>query len=291
MIGLMRKIYSFLRRALHFPLAYGLVKSLFLFHFKKIRRAVWLPDFIKVKNSTIIIKTKTTPKSADLHFLGWPGMKDYFSLSILRKLAASSQIIFDVGADIGLVSLYIADANPAARIFSFEPSKHSFPVLLETIKKNNNHSITPLNSAVGAKDSSEVFYYSPTNSVVSSLKPRDGFIPYTIEVTTIESFCVKHDIKKIDLIKIDVEGFEADVIAGLGDISRSRPIIHAEVLNESYGAKIAPVLPADYCYFRIVEEKKVLKEDKKIDRTSRASNNYLFVPREKISLLNGLSLT
>ena len=288
----MQIINSILKRFLRLPIAYYFIKTTFLFHIKKVRRAVWLPEFVKVKGSKIIFKSDTSiPRIADLHFLGWKSLKDYFSLSILRKLASKSDVIFDVGADIGIVSLYISDANPFAKIFSFEPSSHSFPVLLNLIKKNKNESIIPVKMAVGAKNSSEIFYYSPVNSVISSLAPRAGFIEEKVNVTTIEFFCRQNKINKIDLIKIDVEGFESEVIAGFGEeITLSRPIIFAEVLNESNGMKIARVLPKDYRFFRIIEENKILREDQKIDRTSNMSNNYLLMPREKLSVLNELKL-
>jgi len=287
----MSRIFSRLKKLLNFPFSYLLVKSFFLYNVKRIRRAVWLPEFVKVKNSNIVLKRSSTPKIADLHFLGWSAINEYFSWNILTKLASRSSIIFDVGADIGLVSLYIAESNPTARIFAFEPSKHSYPILLETLKKNNSSTITPMKMALGATNSSSTFYYSPGDSVRSSLSQRVGFIADQINIQTIERFCVENKIEQVDLIKIDVEGFESDVIAGCGNkISAARPIILAEVLNESNGIKIAPVLPENYTFFRIIEEKKMLKEDIKIDRTSKHSNNYLFMPKEKISLLHQLSL-
>lgn len=253
---------------------------------------MWLPEFVKVKHSRLFLKSDTNvPKIADLHFLGWQSLKDYFSLSVLRKLAVRSNVIFDVGAHNGMVALYMSDANPSAKIYSFEPSSHSFPILINNIAKNNNRSIVPVKLAVGARNSTEVFYYSPKKSVISSLTPREGFIAEQINVTSICTFCEKNNIAKLDLLKIDVEGFESDVIAGLGDeILLSRPIIIAEVLNEINGSKIAPVLPVDYRFFRILEEKMILQEDSIIDRSSRVSNNYLFVPEEKITLLTELSL-
>ena len=286
----MKIINSLVKKMLTAPLAYSIVRSTGLFQNKRIRSAVWLPEFIKVKDSQVMLKSDTRiSKIADSHFLGWKNLKDYFSLTILRKLATTSQVIFDVGADTGMVSLYISEANPAARIYSFEPSRHSYPVLLTNLQKNNNQMITPNKMAVGAKNSTETFYYSPANSVISSLEPREGFEAEDVRVTTIETFCGQNKINKIDLIKIDVEGFEGDVIAGLGEeIALSRPIIHAEVLNETNGAKIGPVLPTDYVYFRINDEKQLLQKDVKIDRTSIVSNNYLFVPQEKLSLLKEL---
>jgi FkbM family methyltransferase len=284
-------INSWIKRLLRLPFVYQVVRHTFLHRIKKIRRAVWLPEYVKVRDSQIIIRKGTTPKIADLHFLGWHSLKDYYYLSIMKKLALRSEIIFDVGADIGMVSLYISEGNPAARIFSFEPSKHSFPILLNTVKTNKNLSIIPLKLAVSAKSSVESFYYSPENSVVSSLKPRPGFIEELVAVTSIEDFCVQNNLDKIDLLKIDVEGFESQVIAGLGEqITNSRPMIFAEVLSEANGMKIRPVLPENYRCYRIIEETMKLKEDDRIDRTSKLSNNYLLMPSEKSSMLEEFSL-
>jgi FkbM family methyltransferase len=284
-------IGSLVKKLLRLPLFYYIIRFTFLYRIKKIRRAVWLPEYVKVRNSHIVIKRDTTPKIADLHFLGWHSLRDYYYLSILKKLGLRSEIIFDVGADIGMVSLFISEGNPAARIYAFEPSKHSFPILLNTIKKNKNLSVTPLKMAVSAESSLQSFYYSPENSVISSLKPRPGFIEEVVNVTSIEDFCVQNKIDKIDILKIDVEGFESQVIAGMGEqIINSRPMIFGEVLSEANGMKIKPVLPQNYRSYRIIEETRKLKQDDRIDRTSKLSNNYLFMPLEKSSLLEGFSL-
>lgn len=274
------------------PISYYLIRFSFLYNIKKVRRKVWMPNPIKIKNLNLFIKRDSNiPRLADLHFLGVDSLNDSFSINIMRKLASKSEVMLDIGADIGLMSLILSDANPIAAIYAFEPSSHSFPDLIENINLNNTKNIVALKLGVGSKDSKETFYYSPENSVISSFSAREGFIAEQIEIKTIESICVEFKINKIDFIKIDIEGFELDALAGIGGkIFNSKPIILAEVLNENNGKKIAPFLPKNYIYFRIVEESKVLKEDKKIDRTSKISNNYLFVPSEKVALLKELSI-
>lgn len=265
---------------------------MYLYRIKKIRLNVWLPNPIKLKYLDLFFKLDSNfSKLADLHFFGINCLDESFSISVLRKLAYKSDVIFDIGANIGLITLILSDSNPNAQIYSFEPSSYSFPILVDNINLNKFKNINSLKLGIGSNDSKQLFYTSSVNHVISSFTPREGFIEEQIEVKTLKSFCDDLNIEKIDLIKIDVEGYESDVIAGLGEkIFNSKPIIFAEVLNETCGEKIIPFLPKKYIYFRVFEEKKVLVEDKKINRTSKKSNNYLFVHLDKLSILKELSL-
>lgn len=139
-------------------------------------------------------------------------------------------VVFDIGSNIGMTAV-IAAKSGAAKVYAFEPDPNVFPLLLETIKANvvvvDAHNI-----ALGAREASLSFFSNPDSTSASHLVTEDtlGHSPTgTVEMSTFDAFVKSQGIEKIDLIKIDVEGFEIDVLRGAQDtIARLKPSLLIE---------------------------------------------------------------
>ena len=83
-----------------------------------------------------------------------------------------NDIVIDIGANIGMVSLYLAKRYPFLKIYSFEPFKASYESFIENIKINNipKGTINPFNKAV-TKDGRDIVMKTDDilNSVSSSI--------------------------------------------------------------------------------------------------------------------------
>lgn len=129
--------------------------------------------------------------------------------------------VFDIGANIGCYSLFAAKRIGAAgRVYCFEPLRQTFLRLADNIACNGLTNIQPEHLAIGdfcgklrlirEKDSSKSY----TQDVdVRQRSPDDTQDEYC-DAVTLDSFLAMHRIGRIDYLKIDVEGFEARVIAG-----------------------------------------------------------------------------
>jgi FkbM family methyltransferase len=153
----------------------------------------------------------------------------------LRKVAQTyvrpEATVFDVGANIGVTTAILGTAASRGRVFSFEPSPSVYPVLLDTIKANNLTHCTPYQLAVGAAPGQLGFFDNPTSASASHLVADTttlGGTTHTVAVVTIDDFVAEHAVQKIDLIKIDVEGFELDVLAGAVKTLASEPSVFLE---------------------------------------------------------------
>jgi FkbM family methyltransferase len=159
----------------------------------------------------------------------WFPLTRYFPRGVnwlydVQRFAATRDlpIIFDVGANIGQTARALAKFFPASSIYCFEPVADTFQKLNMTFK--NNFNITCIQSALGNVASlAEIALYeeSELNTLVLG-GPRTGLgKTEIIAVDTVDEFCRARGLDRIDLLKLDVQGWELSVIQGaqsmLGD--------------------------------------------------------------------------
>ena len=130
--------------------------------------------------------------------------------------------IFDVGAYIGEVTRNYMNMFPYARIYCFEPYAESFRQLE---KLSENRMVRTYQTAVSDHTGKTKLHINTDltcNSFFS--RPKSGPVYYPekaqnvgeieVDTTTIDSFCEKKNIERIDILKLDVEGAEKKVLNG-----------------------------------------------------------------------------
>jgi len=123
---------------------------------------------------------------------------------------------------------------PNSRFHSFEP----FPATFETLDRNwgGHRNITLHQVALGSQNGTSTFYVnedSATNSMLSNAEPKDteqGSV--SVEQQTLNSFTAEHQIERIDLLKMDCQGFEQEILKGASELLASGRVgaIYSEVL-------------------------------------------------------------
>ena len=157
---------------------------------------------------------------------------------------------FDVGAHIGNHTLYLA-AICGLKVHAWEPHDKS-RALLEANLALNDVDVTVHSWAAGAADTRGRFTrgmwieFDPTREG-DTIKLERGHIP----VHRIDDHL---DVPDLSVIKVDVEGMEAQVIEGaLGHIGRSRPVIYSETHTTESHASVAELLePVGYRMTRAI---------------------------------------
>lgn len=140
----------------------------------------------------------------------------------LIQLAKSGDIVLDIGTNIGSTLLQFANkVGNNGRVYGFEPDPINYKVCLANIKLNSFTNIEVANIGLGNENGS-------FNLVVDTETNRGGNrISYNIETqkTSSKIYVVRLDewikynkITKVDLIKIDVEGFELNVLKGAKEV-------------------------------------------------------------------------
>lgn len=136
---------------------------------------------------------------------------------------------FDVGANIGLMSAVAAHAQPTATVISFEPSPSSAPYLRQTA--GNNAKWRVVEKALADKPGKLDFTVG-TESLFEGFKPtanRPGQRSIVVPVSTLDAEWAALGRPDVSVVKIDVEGAEALVLGGGGEMLRAaRPVVIME---------------------------------------------------------------
>lgn len=143
---------------------------------------------------------------------------------VVKKLHKKDFILFDVGANRGQYLKMSLEQlkkhiNVSPVIYCFEPQKSAISKL-EAIR-NNSDQVHIFNLALGSSESTLNLYKDSEQSEFASLYPAN-YLQYnkqlykseTIKVDTLDSFCKKNSVPRIDFLKIDVEGHEIEVLKG-----------------------------------------------------------------------------
>jgi FkbM family methyltransferase len=150
-------------------------------------------------------------------------------------LAARADVVFDVGAHVGIWSLLAARRNPAAHIHAFEPSPAAVDRLSGHVTLNGADRVVVNSVAVGAENAERAFFPSTGNTGASSfyLRSSDQF-ETRVPVITLDSYVERERIERVDLMKVDVEGAETLVFQGASRLlaSDAAPIVFFE-LNDA----------------------------------------------------------
>jgi len=152
------------------------------------------------------------------------------------EMAKNAEVILDIGANAGIFSLAAAASNPNAVIHAFEPTPEIAAHLRKTIRQNNledrvflhecgvssENGIAHLNIFTGSGDNEGMNFLTAEKRSKAALD---------ITTVSVDNFCEQQKIRKIDLIKIDVQGHEPEVLAGASKLldQRDLPTIFTEL--------------------------------------------------------------
>ncbi|MEK9207812.1 MAG: FkbM family methyltransferase, partial [Patescibacteria group bacterium] len=156
--------------------------------------------------------------SAEQNFIGHQAKEIYFDRIYAPFVEGKKDLTFlDLGANLGLVSYYFSQF--AKKIFSVEPSAEHFACLSRMVSENKlEEIITPINKAIYLKSGKFPLFHN-TNRTMRSLHTAvhdNSSPPETVDCITLDQLFDEYKIDHVDLLKLDIEGTEAEVLASEG---------------------------------------------------------------------------
>jgi FkbM family methyltransferase len=122
-------------------------------------------------------------------------------------------IVIDVGAHIGLFTIYASQFCTEGKIYSFEPVVENYELLLENIKLNNLNYVTSFNQAVSNSNEPIKLFLNNDESGHSIFSQSSKTV--IIDSISLQRFFDENKIKHCNFLKLDCEGAEYEIIKNL----------------------------------------------------------------------------
>jgi FkbM family methyltransferase len=191
----------------------------------------------------VVEGSRMTIETTDVagRMLATSGVWEPHVTAVFRSLLRPGNVVVDVGANIGYFTLLAARlVGSEGRIYAIEPSPGTHAALVRNIRLNELRNVTPVEAAAGAEVGEATLrdVVEGTNRGASSLRsdPERGWgvrkaVEVTVPLNTLAAIVPVDEWPRLRLVKVDVEGFEADVLRGLVPILENghRPSVLVEV--------------------------------------------------------------
>ena len=160
---------------------------------------------------------------------------DYNEIKLIKSKVDFNSVFFDIGANTGIYSYALSQVVNPKNLYMFEPQIDLYKILLSFFKKSNiyNIALSNENSLVEFKIpyiNDKKYKTRGTLRVNFVEEDETNFKKINVKSEKLDDFVLKNDINKIDFIKIDVEGFEEEVIDGAQEtIIKLKPKLMIEI--------------------------------------------------------------
>lgn len=144
------------------------------------------------------------------------------NFSFIKNNIKINDIVLDVGANIGLMSVLFSQLSGAkGKVYSFEPTPYTRKILKKVVNMNRNITFAPIEVlpyAISDKTDTITFNVRPNMvGVANSITFVPGTVPIEVSCIALDEFCIQNNIK-VDFVKIDVEGAEYYALKGASNI-------------------------------------------------------------------------
>ncbi|MFX1449346.1 MAG: FkbM family methyltransferase [Promethearchaeota archaeon] len=218
---------------------YKTKKNLFLNLFFKIFYTLY-SFFIKITRTAskhkIIIK-RIGGINYELHLnqaidsiIYYAGCFEIDTSNAIARFLKPGMVALDIGANIGSHTLPMAKiVGTKGKIIAFEPMKWALKKLKRNITLNNFNNIIIENIALSDKTEFKEVWFRSSWTVDNTII-NDANIPHEVQMETLDKYINTHHLKKVDFIKIDVDGYEFKVLRGaIETLKKFKPTMVVEI--------------------------------------------------------------
>lgn len=137
--------------------------------------------------------------------------------AVVRKHLQPGSVFVDAGAYLGYYSLLAASrVGPSGRVIAYEPSPPAYQRLAEIVESNHIRTMQAFPFGLADHDG-EASLYLPTHDsggVASMVAGTADVAPTSVPIRTLDGHLTELGVERVDILKLDCEGFEPKILAG-----------------------------------------------------------------------------
>ncbi len=181
----------------------------------------------------------------------WLGTHEPRVQAMIMDLVREGTVAYDVGAHAGFFTLLFASrAGSSGKVISFEPNPENYGRLLSNIRINHLKNVEAINAAVSDQAGTQSFQLEEDGTTFQGhlISPdqgtdRSSSLVIDIKTITLDNLVFENNYPAPDILKIDVEGNETRVLAGMKRIlEEQRPAILCETHSPALHREVREIL-------------------------------------------------
>jgi len=203
--------------------------------------------------------------------------RDFFAF---MDLLDTPKNILDLGANIGVMTVHLAERFPNAQIHAVEPLPTNMDVLKFTVQKRKLTNVTAYQTALGneikyvemvlPKDG-DTKLHGLSHVVHESIEAWNDGEKFQVPCTTVDHLFANFDVQGI---KIDVENFEYFVLSGAAELlNRCKPIVYAELWDNENRQKCFDLMKNLGYEILVIHDEKIVS----FENYSNQTQNFIFI--------------
>ncbi len=168
-------------------------------------------------------------------------------IRFFKSVCKPGMTFLDVGANVGLyTALALPRIGSTGRVVALEPDRESFEYLRKTVLANGADNVTCVRKAAADFSGVSKLFVSESNRGDNRLyKSELSMGSYEVEVAPLDVLLKELGIATVDLVKIDVQGFEGHVLRGMRETIARSPNLTILMEFWPHGLRCAQTDPAE----------------------------------------------
>lgn len=166
----------------------------------------------------------------DAHTKSWwhkEKQEETAEIEFIKNLCGAHDMVFDVGAHHGYQTIYMAKIATLGQVHSFEANPVCALTLDANVGLNKLTNVSTNLLAIGAVDK--------TIEIKGQSIDSESLDSWKVPMTSLDAYCSEHKIQQVHMLKIDVEGYEGEVLKGAAQLLKSKPHINLELHLDDIG--------------------------------------------------------
>jgi FkbM family methyltransferase len=201
----------------------------------RLQRKLWMRQFgLPLRNAVLFnrpvtvsfdgIPVRLAPRGGTAGDF-WANLRcEKYEVTFILSVLESGMIFFDVGANAGLFAISAAKKIGGKGIFAFEPCSSTYALLKENLQSNRLADVNVVQTALGDSIGEGVLQINARgkdglNTLGKPIHSESQVVGREdVRITTLDVFMKEHNVSRVDVMKVDIEGAELMMFRGARDL-------------------------------------------------------------------------